>query len=290
MTHAPKYCLNERDRTLVQRAAVLLERTVVSGLATPAQLVSIGKALHVLTRMPKTSNAQHLTIDLASPPHLSVDTQTSFTWSVEVQGQVVLIGSGGYFQRGIAGGDSFTTIMWEATPGEEATFTDFSGFHGIVPDLESFTTELPTVEDLQSGYKLDVLDSKNPLLEETAEGEGDILEAPQTEIAEDEAEGAEWVISPQDAVEQVLARQVKPAEVDAREPQFAYGVDECGLCGSELSKSGLMVDGRLKGSLMWGNLCAHCFAAQGEGLGNGVGQLYARQPDGQWRLVAGFLR
>jgi hypothetical protein len=35
-------------------------------------------------------------------------------------------------------------------------------------------------------------------------------------------------------------------------------------------------------------MCVDCFNDRGVGIGFGKGQLYARQPNGDWRLVAGF--
>ncbi len=57
-----------------------------------------------------------------------------------------------------------------------------------------------------------------------------------------------------------------------------------------LAQRGLFVDGRLRNDLMWGNMCAACFNSKGAGIGWGEGQLYARQPNGDWRMVAGFQR
>jgi hypothetical protein len=35
-------------------------------------------------------------------------------------------------------------------------------------------------------------------------------------------------------------------------------------CGCALNERGLFVDGRLRGDLIWGNMCASCFAKRGE--------------------------
>ena len=39
---------------------------------------------------------------------------------------------------------------------------------------------------------------------------------------------------------------------------------------------------------MWANRCAACFDSKGAGIGWTQGQRYARQPNGDWRMVAGF--
>ena len=99
---------------------------------------------------------------------------------------------------------------------------------------------------------------------------------------------APWSIMPVDAFEKWVASQVNPQEVNAREPAYSNGVEECGICGCNLNYRGLYVSGRLRGDLKWSNLCTECLKGSGEGIGCGKGQLYARQPSGYWRLVAGW--
>ena len=100
---------------------------------------------------------------------------------------------------------------------------------------------------------------------------------------------ARWLVAPVDAEENRLAAKIDPSEVDVRAAQYAYNVRDCDFCGCPLALRGLFVDGRLRGEIMWGNMCAACFARRGEGIGCGNGQIYARQPDGQWLLVAGWI-
>ena len=66
-----------------------------------------------------------------------------------------------------------------------------------------------------------------------------------------------------------------------------HGVEACDLCGCDLGKPGLFVDGILKGETLWANMCPECFAGLGEGIAHGSGQLYARQKCGTWQLIAG---
>jgi hypothetical protein len=99
---------------------------------------------------------------------------------------------------------------------------------------------------------------------------------------------APWSIKPEDAFEKWIASQVSPQEVNAREPAYSDGVEECGICGCNLNYRGLYVNGRLRGDLMWSNMCTECLKGAGEGIGCDKGQLYARQPNGDWRLVAGW--
>lgn len=460
-----RYVLGDADRAVIDRAATVLKRVAAAGPASPAQLVTVGKVLHALSRMPQVSNVGDMSLSVISPRRQYGDIEVYFWWDIAFEENLVTIKSGGHFYRSSTGGDTFQSMVWQAYPGEPAELSDYHAHLAIVPGLRSFLTDIPTTEEL-SGFELSVEDENNELLEEEDEDEEDeadedegdaeqddgyvneasgrttpvapeaqesteaaadltahrvvssavewlqsqhsdlagedsglgnlwlefcaqvqgeqsadwdnfetvvreIVEAGvqklssaerealwlQTEAGrdwlgedsveaaqvpvlledvvddiygrvwqraadwedqrlerylaqsdddeycedeedeedeepdpedEDVEEDADWAVSPQDEVEQALAATVDPAKVDARRPQFAYGVDQCGLCDVELDRCGFMVDGRLKGSLMWSNLCARCFAVYGEGLGDGAGQLYAKQRDGRWRLVAGF--
>lgn len=73
----------------------------------------------------------------------------------------------------------------------------------------------------------------------------------------------------------------------SREPCLE-GIENCDGCGGSLLVRGLFIVRRLQNQLGWANMCVQCFAERGAGVGWGMGQLYARQPNGDWRLVAGF--
>ena len=109
------------------------------------------------------------------------------------------------------------------------------------------------------------------------------------EEAKRENQGASWVISPVDEFEERLATIANPAEINSRDPVFRVSSNDCDICGCKLQSRGLWIDGRVGGNLKWANMCADCFNDRGVGIGSGKGQLYARQPNGDWRLVAGFL-
>jgi hypothetical protein len=168
----------------------------------------------------------------------------------------------------------------------------------LVPDLQSFSEGVDSIDLASGGYTVEILDDDNPLLDEEQDEEF------EDEDVEAEADGAQregtdtetlgeqpprnWSMTPIDAAEERLAALVDPDTVDARKPACAYNVNRCDHCLCCLDQRGLYVDGRLRGDLMWSSMCVYCFANLGEGIGWGAGQLYARQPDGQWRMVAGW--
>ena len=136
--------------------------------------------------------------------------------------------------------------------------------------------------------KFEINDPDNEWLEEDS---SDDMEPAHVEAALDEESAnaaTSWSFAPCDVDEQKLTAIVKPEVVESNEVQYAYGVEQCDACGGSLNERAVFVDGRLKDDIMWANMCAQCFLVKGAGIGWGSGQLYARQPNGDWRLVAGF--
>lgn len=85
-----------------------------------------------------------------------------------------------------------------------------------------------------------------------------------------------------------------------KEQSYCYDhLDRCNFCGADLARLGYVIDGEVKGTSQiglpdgttvgqWAYMCPDCFAKRGVGVKFGTGQLYERQRDGQWMLVAGF--
>ena len=88
--------------------------------------------------------------------------------------------------------------------------------------------------------------------------------------------------------EQQLAKLADQVEGRRRQEYYSNPSDACDACGCSLTQRAFFVDGRLRGQIMFASLCAKCFFEKGEGIGWGQGQVYQREPDGQWLLVAGF--
>jgi hypothetical protein len=99
---------------------------------------------------------------------------------------------------------------------------------------------------------------------------------------------ANFVIIAIDAFERRLAKQVEDEEVQANEVIYAHNVKGCDICKCASTEMCLFVDGKIRDKSVWGNMCATCFYQYGEGLGWGVGQLYALQANERWRLLRGF--
>lgn len=64
--------------------------------------------------------------------------------------------------------------------------------------------------------------------------------------------------------------------------------ERCDICACDFNRGELLVDGRLRGSITFADMCPRCACLYGSGIGYGDGQLYLRQADDSWLCVAGF--
>jgi hypothetical protein len=294
------YRLDERERDLLTAAATLMKKVANAEILRPAELVSVAKLQHVFSLLPRVTHDLEVTVAVTGPRRNFGEAETWHYWEVGIEGKQLSISSGGHFYQPSTGGDSFTTMEWTAVSEKPAELADYRGTLWMVPDIQSFPEAVADIDFAQGAYRIEITDSDNGLLEDDEDpdhGAYEIEEPSSKGLSRDEnneestadARTREpWLVTPLDAAEKRLAAKVDPAEVDANEPQQAYNAENCAFCGCLLIERGLFVDGRLRGELTWGNMCANCFECKGDGVGWGRGQIYARQPDGAWRMVAGF--
>lgn len=162
------YCLNDRDRTVVATAILLLEKILRADFIAPAEIVSVAKVLHVLKRLPNHSAAIEVSVGLSGPRRIFDEHEIYHFWQVNVYACEIEISSGGHFHRESTGGDTFTCMQWSAQPGFEADYNDYLDQLQIVDDAQPFDQEVATLDLTQTGYALDVTDEDNSLLEEAA--------------------------------------------------------------------------------------------------------------------------
>jgi len=274
---AQSYQLSARDEKLLAAAKALLQKVIQGGKATPAQLVSVAKLLHALDRLPRVTGDVSIHLSVGSPRRSFGEIETYHWWDVTLEYGTLRLLSGGHFYRPSTGGDTFTTMTWEVNPGGASDFSDYQEDNRIVPDICSYEEGVGRVDFAAGGFTIDVTDEDNPLLEEA-----------EAEDEEEDEQEQPFAVTPVDAAEKALTQKIDRAEVEQRPADYSPGAKECDFCHRDLGTCGLYVDGRLRGDLRWANMCASCFAKRGEGIGWGRGQIFARQANGDWRLVAGF--
>jgi hypothetical protein len=275
----PSFLFKSRDQKVVAAAIMLLEKICKSSLVSPLKIKAISKALNMLKSLPKKTQDINVSISLVGPRRWFGDHEIYHWWDVKIEDQFIRIASGGHFYRKSTGGDTFSCMDWNAEPGTNPNYNDYLGSLRIVDDAKPFEEEVETIE-LQSGiYQLTVED---PTLEGLEEEENDMDEDTNADVA------VPWVLLPCDDADRRLAARIDNSEVGKHEAAFAYGAEICDFCKCDLGKRGLFVDGKVRNEIEWANMCAPCFEKNGDGIGWGVGQLYALQPNGDRRLVAGF--
>lgn len=67
-------------------------------------------------------------------------------------------------------------------------------------------------------------------------------------------------------------------------PRYWHGETTCNFCDQPIKYK--LYDGATI-HRVWATMCASCFRRHGVGLGQGRGQEYEEQADGQWRKING---
>lgn len=301
-TENDAYEMSVPDWVLVRHASTLLNKLMQAPWVRPAEHVTIAKLQHAFSRLPAVSDLDFINLTLSSPRKSFGEIETYHSWEIECDSGTLTLRSGGHFYRQSTGGDSFTAMTWSISPGDESDYSDYLESLWMVPDAAAFPESVQRIDLSDGGYSLTLTDDANTLLEEIYDEDEDEDESGginQTDEDDDDAEedngeedadeaGKPIELLPVDEEEQELVKFINLQQVEAHEPDFAHGAETCDQCSCDLNQRGFYVDGRLRGDLMWANLCIPCFKRCGEGVGWGKGQLYARQSNGDWRLVAGF--
>lgn len=279
------YAFNAERDTIVNAARQLLWKIAASALVdTPSKTIVVGKLFRVFQNLPKITMDEHLSLGLVGPRRMYGEHEIWHYWDIELNEEGYLkISSGGHFYRPQTGGDSFTSMTWEVSPTCAPELNNYLHNLLIVDDADTFENEVEAMDLESGGYKLTAEDST---LEGLEEEENNMDEDSNADEATDAP--IPWSVSPHDDADRRLAARIDQGEVDKHEATFAYGAEICDFCKCDLGKRGLFVDGKVRNEIEWANMCAPCFEMNGEGIGWGVGQLYALQPNGDRRLVSGF--
>jgi hypothetical protein len=160
-----RYLLASRDKIVVAAALELLQKVSKASFTSPAQLASVARGLHVLGRLPSTSEPLgDLTITLTGPRRQFGEHSIWHYWAVHIEEYLIEITTGGGFYRDATGSDSFSCLQWSAQPGEQTDYDDYTLQHWIVDDAQPFPHEVAGLDLNEGGFRLEVIDDANPLL------------------------------------------------------------------------------------------------------------------------------
>ena len=91
-----------------------------------------------------------------------------------------------------------------------------------------------------------------------------------------------------DPIIEKLSKLADLSKAKERQIHSSPHPETCGMCSKDLKEEKYYIDGALKRSGVWANMCPKCFFEHGENIGWGEGQLYMQETDGSWLLVSGF--
>jgi hypothetical protein len=154
----------------------LLKKVAGEESLRPAQLVSVAKLQHVLSRVPRVTCGVEVSVSVTSPRRHFGEIETWHWWDVGVEGEQLSISSGGHFFRPSSGGDTFSTMNWAAMPEAPAQLNDYRESLSMVPDVRSFPDGVASIDLTAGGYTIRVTDEDNPLLAEDEEGDEEIID------------------------------------------------------------------------------------------------------------------
>jgi hypothetical protein len=287
-----EFIISSRDKQIISTTILLLNKILKSSFIQPAQIVSVGKLLHVFSKLPKDTNNVNVTLDLSGPTRIYEDRKIWHSWQINVEPEYISVSSGGHFHRQSTGGDSFTCMQWNASPGCDCAYNEYLDQLWIVDDAQPFDTEIDQLDLSKEGYSLDIDDEDNPLLGEEDDNVSEECDEEATnEDTEDENDG-DWAdsepVTSTDPIEMSLDSISNLEEGYARKRFGYYSRSKCSICGCDMSDKKYFIDGKIKDVNGWALMCAICFDKHGEGIRWGTGQLYTHLLNGKWLLTAGF--
>ncbi len=219
-----RYILDDQDRDLLRAATALLKKVAAAELLRPAELVSIAKLQHVLAALPRVTPDIEVSVQVIGPRSNFGEIETWHYWEVAVEGERLSISSGGHFYRPSTGGDSFTTMTWEAIPEENSELDDYRESLWMVPDVQSFPVGVVGIDFACGGYKIEVTDEDNPLLEVAEDDENGEDAEPDLEPEEKGAAKVEEAADDED--EPVIQQRLFSPEIERSNPIELYRRDQ----------------------------------------------------------------
>jgi len=118
--------------------------------------VHVARLLTILDCLPDVSDPSDISVSLGRPDKWFGEHRISHSWDVRIDSELIEVSSGGYFYRESTGGDSFTSMMWSISPGEESEFSDFLDRLTLVDDAVPFESEVHQLNLDENGYSLTV--------------------------------------------------------------------------------------------------------------------------------------
>jgi hypothetical protein len=165
------YRLNEKDTEVLAAIGHLLKRLAASESIRPAQLVTIAKVQHVLSRLPRVTEGVCATIEISHRINQEGCSSSSIWHFFAGDGQLALSCGGSEYTESV-GSDSFTTMTWEAQPGEQTDYDGSWDDSWMERECEGYSDSASCGNSFED-CEISIDDDDNPFLFESEEADGD---------------------------------------------------------------------------------------------------------------------
>jgi len=155
-----QYICNFQD-VFIESVRQMLWKIAASTLIdSPQKTIVVGKLFKVFQTFPEVILNENISLNLIGPRRKYGEHEIYHFWDIELEEEGYLrISSAGHFYRPSTGGDSFTSMTWEVSPGNEPVISDYLHQLELVDDADTFENEVKVMDFESDGYKLEVQDS-----------------------------------------------------------------------------------------------------------------------------------
>lgn len=163
------YRLSKADKQVIAAIESLLKQLSRAEDIKPAEMVSVAKVLHVLSRLPRVTEGVSVTIEISYRVNREGGSSSSI-WHFFAGEDLLALSCGGFEYTDGVGSDTFTTMSWEAHPGER---TEYDGsWDDAWMERDNDGNSDPSADSSVTGNRtISVEDDDNPLLFEPEPGE-----------------------------------------------------------------------------------------------------------------------
>ncbi|MFZ1728834.1 MAG: hypothetical protein WBQ23_00095 [Bacteroidota bacterium] len=272
------YVLNLQDRIMLDAVKAVLTKLKDNPVRTAGEAAVLDTTLQLFNAMPSASQpCKNQTVDIRASwaPAASANHASIYTIVMTLhEGGMIMYYSYGSDPLGAVGGGSVIQT-WYADYGSKCDLDDHFFTHRCIDGVKPFHQAVYSLSPETEVH----MDCKNYPEEE--EGESNQSYYPKTVLST----GTEVLPPSPDELFRALADKMKAGK---RRPERIPAPVCCDLCDCAMNREEFLVDGMVKNSLAFADMCVRCAILYGSGIGRGIGQLYQRCDDGAWRCVAGL--
>lgn len=226
------YIFSTNDYPVIAATKELLWKTARCELPTARQLEVIARALQVFESLPVVMPDFDIQIQITGPRRTFGEHEIYHWWHVEIEQGDIKVSAGGHFYRPTTGGDTFSSMAWQACPGYAAEHHNYLDSLTIVDDALPFELEVQAINFSLQDYLLDVCEDGEEIDAACRDNEND--DAENNDLPEDESSDQ---ISLDEVVRKLESIGVECVWVD-QTSLYSVDLQECSISDSSFSLLG----------------------------------------------------